>query len=230
MSNSNIGTLVEAEDAVITHLYHYEAGTLSKGWTFLGSGIHRYAYLSPSGLVYKVPSSLTSRASRQANTSEAKGAAILAKVESDEFAVPLTNVFHVEDDCPIVVMENCGEEMAYLDGDQLARAKRFFRNTDTHCGNMRIVNGKVVMIDLGFFVEDGGERCECCSCCPCDCGHRECGECGNAQEDCDCCGDCGERNDNCECHLCDHGMHIDDHCDECEGVNPNCGVAGCEAC
>jgi hypothetical protein len=174
MSNSNIGTQDEAEVALLVHIYNYEGtGRIPEGWDYLGSGVHRFAYSSPSGYVYKVPANYMDRDCANANQAEATGAAVLSTQESDEFGIPMTNLFYVEGDVPIVVMENCGDEPAYVEGDQKARARAFYRNTDTHGGNMRTYKGKIYMIDLGFFDPNKDiDSCACCSCCPCACGKR----------------------------------------------------------
>lgn len=161
MSNSNIGTVEDALTAILIHLdytetdgrYTYPNGTAvtEPGWKYLGSGIHRYCYLAPSGLVYKVPATHTDKGCRSAQEAEAKAAEILSQEDAPEgFMVPEVNLIDV-DGIPVVVMPDYGSEPCYLDYDEEITAERFFRNTDTHMGNMRRVGQALVMIDLGFF-------------------------------------------------------------------------------
>lgn len=153
MSNSNIGTLDEAETAAIIHMVfseQYEATVMPEGWTYLGAGVQRYVYEAPSGVVYKVP---VSKMRNDANYAEAQAAASLSPVPSDEFGVPETNLFEI-DNVPVIAMENCGNEAYELFGDKGDRAIAYFRNGDIHSGNVRWFKGKVYMIDLGFYRPD----------------------------------------------------------------------------
>lgn len=176
MSNSNIGTFDDAITAVLIHEYVtaddngyvYLSGDVqdyAPGWVFLGSGVHRFAYRSPDGLVYKVPCKRDSRYFN-AQEAEASAARILSQEDAPEgFGVPEVNIFYVED-VPVIVMPDYGDVGEYLDIDEQIAAERFYRNRDIHQGNIRRFGGMLIMIDLGFFKENaGGVSVAACSCC-----------------------------------------------------------------
>lgn len=235
------GSLDEAETAYLMNAYD----RVLDGWEYLGAGVHRSAYLSPSRVVYKVAHDGYS--ARQAQFAEMLAVRVLSTVPSPAgFGVPRADLVEVVPGIPVIAMEFIDGEGCYLDGDRQTTARSFYRNNDIHAGNIieRRSDGTIFMIDLGFFSEDdnGGDsydaQCSCCRTCAycgergCEaecqfcgvCGERECVCCelcgqptdGFAPFACDCCRDCGEREGDCVCDFCEVCTR---HNDDCRGSN-----------
>lgn len=225
------GSLDEAETAYLMNAYD----RVLDGWEYLGSGIHRSAYLSPSKVVYKVAHD--GYRSRQAQYAEALAVEVLSKeVPPAGFGVPKADIVEVIPGLPVIAMEYIDGDGAYLDGPQYTEACRFYRNSDIHAGNMMVrpSDGTIFMIDLGFFAEDfdaaeyDNPECTCC---------RPCAYCGEAgcEAACQFCNNCGER----ECVCCDVcyrprddrcAWDVCDCCVECGDVPDNCCCDFCEVC
>lgn len=161
-----IGTQDNAEVAVLLCDTTY-GDKMPNGWEILGSGIDRTAYLGPDTVVYKITHRLTRY---EANEREFDACRILGSSPAPEgFGVPKASLFTV-DDTKVIAMEFLGDEdySVNLTRDQKNIANVFYRNTDTHVGNMRKVNDIIYMIDIAFFQErdsDGDDNgCSCADC------------------------------------------------------------------
>lgn len=163
-----LGTLDEAQDAALmanayglAHSYDDKSNywecvekirravsrkpeaALLPGWKYLGAGVDRTAWLSPSGVVYKV----THYSVIKANAQEWQAAAyFLANPLPVGFGVPQMSKYDVEG-FEVLAAEFIDGPEAW--GDEFAAA--YFGTTDTHSGNMRRRGGILYCIDLGFF-------------------------------------------------------------------------------
>jgi uncharacterized short protein YbdD (DUF466 family) len=152
-----LGTMENAETAWLLYDRVYSTGNYDggglEGWDFIGSGVHRFAWLGPDNVVYKV-------GSNEANTSEYRQARILTVLGlPDGFGVPDMYVWSVEDRL-IIAAEYLGgdadieygtpEYDDYIRIMEKHSLNKVFRSKDFHGGNIRYYNGKVYAIDLGF--------------------------------------------------------------------------------
>ncbi len=131
----------------------HEATRAYPGWRYLGSGISRYAFLSPSGVVYKVAKADFYTSHNENEHKAATGVRKLLKLNvpsakrmRDYIAVPETRIFA----SGVLAMEYLGDEEQHDGGPAIKCFKHLGIGLDTHPGNLRRTpDGKVAMIDLG---------------------------------------------------------------------------------
>lgn len=126
-------------------------GPLPEGWTYLGSGVSRAAFLGPDGWVYKFGSTW-------ANDGEVNAAQRLFTEQDSTFGVPW--VEHVGDyghysviRAEYIAGEWHTEYDYYANKDEWRDLSRFIidhaRVGDVHYGNVCFRDGTPVIIDLG---------------------------------------------------------------------------------
>lgn len=125
------------------------------GWRKIGEGIARDAYLSPSGVIYKLPRD--GRNSSDQSYSEAVSADRTGNIlPFDGWRIPDVTVFHFG--VPIVAMEYVATGYSAAGPDAIDHyektrdvAAEWFGLSDLHYENVRFDNdGTVVIIDLGI--------------------------------------------------------------------------------
>lgn len=133
----------------------FNVNSLPEGWTFLGSGISRWAFLAPDGWVYKF-------GEEYSNEAEVRNAQRLYLEQDDTLRVPWVEFCGQYGEWTVIRCEYiCGEWQTasdYYDGWSLKKEwmevdnyiSRKFGLSDLHYGNVCFVDGGVpAAIDLG---------------------------------------------------------------------------------
>lgn len=123
------------------------------GWQYLGSGISRQAWLSPTGIVYKVARFASNNISehnwaQQYRKLHREGHPVVRYVNKT-LRIPRTALYC---DGFVIAMEFFGtDELSYLDSryDRGKEAARLLGCIDLHRGNIRKAGKRMALIDLG---------------------------------------------------------------------------------
>jgi hypothetical protein len=166
-----IGSFEEAETVYRLGL----AGTFGglNGWTFLGDGVYRNAWLAPSGTVYKVPHTNTPFSGYedfgwQSNRAEYENACLY----SDRDWCPPVNIYNVNGD-PVIAMPYYEPYYEAADRNLSAEGKAALREAaeligDMHHENFSVVEGRPIVIDVAGVRWAtkcrSGSSCSCASC------------------------------------------------------------------
>lgn len=140
-----VGNADEARVALESCLHKYAPKYLPSGWKYLGSGIDRAAYLSPTSVVYKVmhyPGS--------ANKDEYNATVFFREQPNvpEGFAIPRCSLYRVNGN-NVIAMEYLGEERYQPTPEEQLTIAKFFHVFDSHGGNVRKRLDKVYVIDYG---------------------------------------------------------------------------------